>query len=129
MENIKIDATDRSPEIAFDFNANVFALRGESYPEDVSSFYGPVVAKLEEHLGGLEGAEVEFKFELIYFNSSSAKILMGLFDLLDETASNGNSVHITWAYEEDDDNMQELGEEFGEDLEHAVFQLRELTGE
>ncbi|CCQ74848.1 DUF1987 domain-containing protein [Magnetospira sp. QH-2] len=127
MENIKIEATDRSPEIDFDFANNKFNLRGESYPEDVTAFYGPVVAKLEEHLGNQDGAAIAFNFELIYFNSSSAKILMGLFDLLDDTADDGNEVTITWAYEEEDDNMQELGEEFGEDLENAKFVLKEIA--
>ncbi|GAB6051516.1 DUF1987 domain-containing protein [Magnetospira thiophila] len=126
MENIKVGATDRSPEVDFDFASNIFSLRGESYPEDVTAFYGPMVAQLEEHLAKLNGATVQFNFELIYFNSSSAKILMGLFDLLDETAGNGNSVTITWTYESDDDNMQELGEEFGEDLENATFELKEI---
>ena len=123
MDTLTIEKTDRSPEIHFDFNNNEYSLRGESYPEDVNEFYGPVMEKLEAHLESLEGAEVKFTFELIYFNSSSAKILMGLFELLDETAENGSKVHVVWAYEEEDDNMEELGEEFGEDLEHATFEL------
>jgi len=94
MGNIKIDATDRSPEIDFDFGANTFVIKGESYPEDVSTFYGPVVNQLEEHLSDLEDGSVKFNFELIYFNSSSAKVLMGIFDALDECASNGNDVQV-----------------------------------
>lgn len=126
MENINIAAGERTPEVAFDFEENRFALRGESYPEDVSAFFGPVIAKLEEHLDALEGASIQFDFEFVYFNSSTAKVLMGLFDKLEEAASDGNTVHIRWLYEEDDENMQELGEEFGEDLEHAQFELKAL---
>lgn len=126
MENINIAAGERTPEVAFDFEENRFALRGESYPEDVSAFFGPVIAKLEEHLDALEGASVQFDFEFVYFNSSTAKVLMGLFDKLEEAASDGNTVHIRWLYEEDDENMQELGEEFGEDLENAQFELKAL---
>ena len=51
---------------------------------------------------------------------------MGLFDTLDEVAKAGNRVTITWTYDEDDDNMQEMGEEFSEDLEHAQFRLKIL---
>ena len=123
MENLTIEATERSPEIDFDFKNNIFSLQGESYPEDISEFYGPGSEPLEEHLNNCKGQEITFNFELIYFNSSSAKILMGLFDLLDETAENENSVTVNWYFVEDDDNMEELGEEFGEDLEHAVFNL------
>jgi len=123
MNSLHITATERSPEVIFDFSTNVFALKGESYPEDVKEFYGPVIERLEKHLNALEDAAVQFMFEFIYFNSSTAKILMNLFELLDATAERGNAVAITWAFEKDDGNMEELGEEFGEDLEHASFTL------
>jgi len=117
---------ERSPEVDFDFGANVFLLKGESYPEDVTSFFGPVIGKLEEHLQSISGEKIQFNFELIYFNSSTAKVLMGLFEILDEAAAEGNDVLITWAHEEDDDNMEEMGEEFGEDLENAKFELKKI---
>jgi hypothetical protein len=123
MAVLQISATQRTPELFFDFENQAFHLRGESYPEDVKEFYGQPLLQLEEHLAALEGAELNFTFEFAYFNSSTAKILMNLFDLLDTTAERGNTVVITWAYEEDDDNMEELGEEFGEELQHATFKM------
>ncbi len=129
MDPIKIEASERSPEIDFDFAANRYVVRGESYPEDVSAFYGDVLDKLEEHLDGVSDGDVEFTFELIYFNSSTAKVLMSLFETLDECAENGATVKVIWKYDEDDDNMLELGEEFAEDLEHASFELKEIPVE
>lgn len=123
MDNIKIEATDRSPEIDFDFGANVFAIRGESYPEDVTAFYGEIISDLQKHLGGMDDGKVRFDFELIYFNSSTAKVLMGLFDMLEEVAGNGLSVNINWHFDEEDDTMEELGEEFAEDLDAAEFNM------
>ena len=127
MENLKIEGTDRSPEVDFNFEDNIFALRGESYPEDITAFYGSALEMLDEHLSAQNGANIRFDFELIYFNSSTAKVLMGLFENLDEAAGNGNDVLITWSYDEDDDNMEEMGEEFGEDLENAKFELKKTT--
>ncbi len=126
MDNIKINATDRSPEVDFDFGRNAFAVRGESYPEDVTAFYGPILENLEAHLTCQKDADIKFNLELIYFNSSTAKVLMGLFETLDEAAENGNDVLIIWTYEKDDDTMEELGEEFAEDLEHAKFEMKAL---
>ena len=124
MNNISIERTDRSPEIQFDFSANTFAVRGESYPEDVTAFYGKVIDSLEAHLAAMDSGEVRFDFELIYFNSSTAKVLMGLFDTLEETAENGVAVTVNWYYDEEDDTMEELGEEFAEDIEAAVFNMK-----
>ena len=42
---------------------------------------------------------------------------------LDEAAGRGAGVDIHWYYDEEDDTMKELGQEFGEDLEHATFHL------
>ncbi|MCB2101689.1 MAG: DUF1987 domain-containing protein [Rhodobacterales bacterium] len=126
MDTVKIQGSERTPEVDFDFGSNVFVLSGESYPEDVTAFFGPIIEKLEAHLEAQSGAEIRFDFELVYFNSSTAKVLMGLFDTLDAAAESGNDVTVTWIYASDDDNIQELGEEFAEDLEHARFVLKEV---
>jgi hypothetical protein len=128
MNTIKIAATERSPELDFNFETNSFILKGESYPEDVTDFYGAALKALEAHLEDLDDGTVNFTFELIYFNSSSAKVLMSLFDMLEEAAENGNTINIVWVYEIDDDNMEELGEEFGEDLEAATFKMKAIGG-
>ena len=128
MENLKTEATDRLPEIDFDFQNLVFRIRGESYPEDVTAFYGPILEKLGTCLEDAAGKTVEFNFELIYFNSSSAKVILGIFDQLDEVASAGSDVTINWYYDAEDDTMEELGQEFAEDLESVKFNMRVIGG-
>ena len=127
MRKLHIPATDRSPEVDFDFDNGRLRLKGESYPEDVSAFYGPIFQALSEYLGSLGDGACRFDFELIYFNSSSAKAIMMLLEKLDEAAAKGASVSVHWYYDEEDDTMQELGEEFGEDLEHAEFHLETMA--
>jgi hypothetical protein len=127
MRNVKIAATDRSPQVDFDFERNRLVLKGESYPEDVAAFYGPVFEALDDYLGRLGEGACQFDFELIYFNSSSAKAIMSLLEKLDEAAAAGASVTVNWYYDEEDDTMKELGEEFGEDLDNATFELRKMA--
>ena len=123
MDTIQIDGADRTPEIVFDFDKNHFSISGESYPEDISEFYGDIMRQLDEYLSNLQGADVTFDFSLIYFNSSTAKVVMRLFEAMEAAAERGNSVVVNWYYEADDDNMEEMGEEFSEDLEKATFNL------
>ena len=129
MPNLKIAATDRTPEVDFDFDNRHFKLKGESYPEDVGKFYGPVFEALDNHLRGLRDGACSFEFELIYFNSSSAKAIMSILERLEEAAAAGVSVTVSWYFDEEDDTMRELGEEFGEDLEHADFRVAKLATE
>ncbi len=81
-----------------------------------------MIQALKAWLESQDGTNIVFNFELIYFNSSSAKVLMDLFDMLDEAAT-ANKVTVNWIYEAEDDNMEELGEDFGEDLERATFNM------
>src|SRR5882724_8641030 len=106
MDPISIPKTARTPQIDFDFSGNRFVISGESYPEDVSTFYGPLLQSFSDFLSDCEGAEINFRFEMIYFNSSTAKIVMELFEALEEAAVSGsNQVVITWVYEAGDDNI------------------------
>jgi hypothetical protein len=123
MDSLKIAATERSPEVDFDFQRGILRLKGESYPEDASIVFGPVFAALERFLADAGNREVLVEFDLTYFNSSSAKALMNMFQMLDNAAASGARVTISWHFSPDDDTMKEFGEDFSEDLEHVVFNL------
>lgn len=123
MDNLKVAATERSPAVDFDFAAGRLSLKGESYPEDASAVYGPIFAALEQFFSEDPARAVTFDFDLNYFNSSSAKALMNMFQLLDKAAGRGFAVTVNWYFAEDDDTMKEFGEDFGEDMRHVAFNL------
>jgi len=127
-DKINIEATSRTPAVAFDFANHHLKIAGESYPEDVTEFYRPVFDALDVYLGKLGKGSCRFDFELIYLNSSSAKAVMMLIDKLEAAAKKGAAVDVYWFYDKEDDTMQELGEEFGEDLETAKFHLEKMHG-
>lgn len=127
MENIFIEATESTPEVRFDYGKGELVLKGESYPENVTKFYGPVFDSLKSYLESSDADTVNFSFELIYFNSSSVKVIMNLFDMLEEAAEEGKSVNILWYYHEDDETIEEFGEEFSEDLECANFEMKAIS--
>jgi len=126
-DTLNIEQTSRTPAVVFDFDNNHLKISGESYPEDVTEFYRPVFNALDTYLGALGEGPCRFDFELIYLNSSSAKAVMMLMDKLEDAAKNGASVDVYWFYDKEDDTMQELGEEFGEDLENAKFHLEKMA--
>lgn len=122
MERLTIAPTGRTPAIDFDFDGGLLRLSGESYPDDVATFFGPVFAALRDYLTTPGGA-VRFDIELVYFNSSSAKALMNMFQMLDQAAEAGCRLTVNWFYATDDDTMKEFGEDFSEDLAHVTFNL------
>jgi hypothetical protein len=107
MDNLVIEGTERSPEIRLDVGRNHLSISGESYPEDTFVFFEPIL-----------------DIRLVYFNSSSAKALMNLLEMLDAAAARPDvRVCVNWHYQDQDDMMQELGEEFAEDLKNVRFEL------
>ncbi len=123
MDMIDIPATARTPLLCFKPAEGHFLLEGESYPEDTKKFYDSPLASVYSYLQQGALPPSTFVFRLKYFNSSSAKVLMDLFVAIEESARAGNTMSVEWHYAEDDDNMQELGEEFSEELQTAQFAL------
>ncbi|MEO5333216.1 MAG: DUF1987 domain-containing protein [Magnetococcus sp. YQC-5] len=123
MQKLTIDATKSSPQICFDCENNVLAISGESFPEDAALFYLPVFDWLNRYLPGLDQQKVYVKIEIRYFNSSSSKIFMDLFELLDEWVKNGKSIEVCWITHEEDDMGVEFGEEFKECVVALPFQI------
>jgi len=123
MEKILIEATARTPKFDFDPEKRTLVLSGESYPEDPQKFFAAPLVTIREFLKQKHDGLVQFNFQMTYFNSSSAKVMMDLFSALEDCATEGNDVMIEWHHADDDDNMRELGEEFSEELVNANFKL------
>jgi len=116
MDKLIIAPTLNSPGVTLDPENDRFEFTGESRPEDVRDFYMPVLEWLESYGKELSGSanrgkELEFHFNFEYFNSTSAKYILDIFKILNEIDSKGNPVLVTWHYEEDDEDMLEVGME------------------
>lgn len=119
-----IEATKQTPAINFaDHTLNIV---GESYPENITEFSSPLFHWLKQYLAELQRETFTVNIELIYFNSSSSKMLLDFFDRLEtEVAEHRKQIVINWIYAPDNDSAQEYGEEFQEDLQHVIFNLVE----
>jgi len=128
MENLVIQGSKYTPEIELDAGRRVMEVKGYSYPENAAAFYAPIMEWFKAYLQQSGQAQIDVRMELIYFNSSSSKILMDLFDLLDDHAAAGHPVSVSWIYDGDNESAYECGQEFEEDIEHLKFQLIKKTG-
>lgn len=123
MENIVIRPSERTPGIDFDFGNGRLSIKGEAYPPDASSFFGPLLASVRDYLQKKPNGEVRLDIDLEYFNSSSAKALMNLLKIMDESVAAGTQAVVHWYYRAGDDTMQEFGEDFSEDLRLLRFEM------
>jgi hypothetical protein len=121
--NLAIAPTARSPQVEFDFENGRFLLCGESYPEDAARFFGPLLQAIQDFIATGPDKELVFDLTLAYFNSSTAKALMNLFEMLERAAERGTRVLVNWHFAPDDDAMREFGEDFSLDFEACTFNL------
>ena len=118
MEKLVIEPTFNSPSVILDPESNQFDFSGESRPENVRKFYLPILewldsfAKEQSEMGSSARSSsllVRFNFE--YFNSTSAKYILDIFKALNVLNDIGIEILVKWLYEEDDEDMLEVGEE------------------
>lgn len=123
MNSLYIDATEKSPKVILDVEKNVFQIEGNSRPENVRDFYYPIIDALKEYFEGLaqkniqenfEDFPIKFNFRLDYFNSSSAKFLSDVLVIIKTYADLGFNIKVYWYFEEHDDDMKEVGEDFSD---------------
>jgi hypothetical protein len=55
-----------------------------------------------------------FKFKFDYFNSSSAKFILDILVIINQMHTQGLKMRIDWYFDENDDDMKEVGEELSE---------------
>ena len=127
MERLFIEATKSSPMVRFDAEAGLLEITGKSYPENASKFYAPIFTWVQEYLPNALEHPTRMDLEIVYLNSSSSKIFLNLFDLLDEAAKNGAEVEINWRYHEENETALECGEEFADELRTARFNLVKIS--
>lgn len=116
MDALNIKGTAETPNIIFDSSTNVFEITGKSLPEDVKEFYNPVLRWMKSYFESPNRKTV-LKVKMEYFNTASSKMLLELFEILDEMYKSGKDVEIEWHYMEDDEDMQDAGNDYADMLE------------
>lgn len=111
MDALTIEQQNNTIGIVLDKEKNKFVFQGRSLPENTVKFFEPVRNWLEEYKKD-PADETVVDMNFIYFNTSSAKIILEILHQFEEIGKGGNSVKIIWHYMEEDYDIKEAGEEY-----------------
>lgn len=114
MKDLKIVSTQSTPLIETDSHRGVVYMEGDSYPENSFEFYSELVAWVTSYLKDNE-RPMTVELALLYLNTSSIKVMMDIFDEMEEMYQADRQVSVKWFYDEDNERVAELAEEFKED--------------
>lgn len=113
MDNLKIEGTQSTPSIVADFKAGIVEMRGDSYPENSFELFSPAMHWIEEYLQ--QDRPLTLNLHLLYLNTSSVKAMMDIFDILEDAHKASRKVGVNWFYDEQNERVADLAEEFKED--------------
>ncbi|MCT4582482.1 MAG: DUF1987 domain-containing protein [Flavobacteriales bacterium] len=109
MENLSIEKTIKTPKIFFDYQKGELLIEGISIPENTVDFYKDVLKWVESYQENPK-PKTELVLKLEYFNTSTSVVLLNIFKLFSQIQN--SDLKIVWFYEEDDVEMEEVGEDY-----------------
>lgn len=116
MEALLINGTEDTPNVNLNFETGEFIISGRSLPEDVTTFYQPIMDWIE--VFGSNPKDMKFQFKLEYFNTASSKILLDVLMKIEEIKEeSGKNFTIVWYSQDSDPDMKEAGEEYADIVE------------
>lgn len=111
MEPLRIQATIKTPEVLFDPKNEVFEIKGKSVPDDAEAFFSDILAWIDDYVTK-PNAFTTLKIDLEYFNISSSKRILFMLYKLNEIKEIGKDIKVEWFYNEDDEDMFEVGQDY-----------------
>jgi hypothetical protein len=99
MNDLYIKKELETPLIEFNFDKGYLLFEGRAIPEDSSSFFEPILILLDQY-------EKD--------NTSSAKSILEILVVLGRIDNGLCNVIINWYFDEDDDDMFEIGEDYAQ---------------
>jgi len=121
MESIYTNKTKKTPLINLNFEENTFQIQGPSFSEDIAEIYVPVFDWIESEIPKLN-QELECELYFTVLNSASHKKIFQMLIKLDKFYSEGKNIKVKWCYDEDDEDIMEMGEDLIE-LVNIPFEL------
>ncbi len=111
MDNLVLEGKINTPSIDFNSNTGVLKLFGRSIPENPLKFYQPIESWIEKFIE-TSPTKIELHIHLDYLNTHSTECVLILMKKIESyTQTSNSSTKIIWSFDQDDEDMQDLGED------------------
>jgi RNAse (barnase) inhibitor barstar len=99
-----------TPDVNFSANTGICEIAGESYQEETFEFFNRLIAWIDEFIMKVR-MPITMNFKLTYFNTSSARAIQEMINLLKKYKEQGGQVVINWYYQDEEDSTYEEAED------------------
>ena len=116
-ENLSIKEGKNTPKVIGNKNLSELIFKGNSYPENVLQFYTPILNWVESLSS--EKTEIKVECQFYYIASSSVIAFLKLLQKI-ESSFNKENISFTWKYEEGDDDIKKIGQDYSTILDTPI---------
>lgn len=120
MKNLIIEKTRNTPKVELLEDGHL-KMEGKAFNEDPRKFFEPII----EWVRNFAASEMSFEIKLEYLNTSSTKYMLEVIKIIDAN-SHIDAKEVKWHFEEDDEEMLELGQIFEEATLSTNFFYKEF---
>ena len=107
--NLLIEPGINTPKISGDSITSILVIEGSSFPENIRKFYTPINEWLDSIVKKSSTVNIDCKF---YYMASSSIIALLKTLQYAEKLFGASNISIKWRYEESDDDIRKIGEDF-----------------
>lgn len=111
MDTLIIEREPNTLKVILDREKKIFLFEGRSLPENTVKFFEPVMNWLSEYKNN-PADETTVNMNFVYFNTSSAKLILQVLQEFNSIHKAGSTVRIIWHYMTEDTDIREAGEEY-----------------
>lgn len=109
METL-LNPTKTTPKITWDALNGVLSITGYSFPENAKKVYDPIEAFIKKLVPYTHA--LTLNLEIHHCCSSSVLALYRVITALGDHATDGTQITVNWKYEEGDEDLERIGQEF-----------------
>jgi hypothetical protein len=119
---VQINKTNKTPYVHLSAETGVFLLEGVVLPEDTFAFFNPINMYITDYLKD-PNSETKLILKLDYFNTAASRMLYNLLKSFND-AFHKTKTTVDFHYEDDDEDLSEVCDEFSEMLSDLNFNKR-----
>ncbi len=124
MDNYYVVESEDNPSVFCDAEKGIIEMEGRSLPENVDSFYNPVIEWVKKYIENPRN-KTTAEFGFVYLNSSSSKKILEILMHLKKVMPD-KKLSVIWNYRQDDEDMLEEGRDF-EQMTKLKFDYKAIS--
>ena len=103
-------------EIIYNEDEGLLKISGSSHYENAVEFYKPILDLLKTQIQKYPNKKITLEFCLEYYNTSSSRRFLEMFDILENHHKNGGEAEVKWYHEPEDIDTLESGLDYASEF-------------